>query len=176
VTAIIFRRFASVLSLVMLPFITLSACTWIEAPTDSAGSDQVALDPDHPLPPADCPVTIPNGRTPAGEEPSPYHFGNDAVVTALWPNGVVLVDFGMIELDGSLGLKWPWWREIRGQLTIEGYAHDDGSMTLSGEVPDGYGDSGFQPSGILFPSEGCWKVTARLEHESLTFVTWVQKR
>jgi hypothetical protein len=40
-------------------------------------------------------------------------------------------------------------------------------------VPDGYGDSGFQSSGITLPSEGCWQVTGRVGDASLTFVTLV---
>ena len=44
---------------------------------------------------------------------------------------------------------------------------------LMSRVPSGYGNNGFQASGVTFPSEGCWQVTGRTAHTSLTFVTCV---
>jgi hypothetical protein len=43
------------------------------------------------------------------------------------------------------------------------------------DVPDGYGDLGFQATGIHFPVEGCWKVTGTVGTTHLTFVTYVIK-
>jgi len=42
-------------------------------------------------------------------------------------------------------------------------------------VPCCYGDAGFQASGVIFPTEGCWQVTGRVGTASLTFVTVVLK-
>jgi hypothetical protein len=42
-------------------------------------------------------------------------------------------------------------------------------------VPDGYGETGFHPSGLRFPTPGCWEVTAKVGETSLTFVTLVVK-
>jgi hypothetical protein len=37
-----------------------------------------------------------------------------------------------------------------------------------------YGLTGFQPSALVFPTEGCWQVTGRVANKtSLTFVTLV---
>ena len=47
-------------------------------------------------------------------------------------------------------------------------------ITLRG-VPDGYGKTGFHPSGLIFPSAGCWEVTAKVGDARLTFVTLVVK-
>jgi hypothetical protein len=44
---------------------------------------------------------------------------------------------------------------------------------LRADVPDGYGTTGFQVSGLIFPTGGCWEVTGRLGDASLTFVTFV---
>jgi hypothetical protein len=41
------------------------------------------------------------------------------------------------------------------------------------DAPDGYGETGFHPSGLLFPSAGCGEVTAKVGEASLTFVTLV---
>lgn len=173
------RTHISLLSLVVA--LTLSGCAWIAPPTPAthqAGTDDLvtARLANHPQPPANCPVTHPNGRTPPGERSFPEHHGNDALITALWPNGVVVIDPGMVLPDGTLGMKWPWWRITPGKLTIEGRRVDDDAPPLDYDASDGYGDSGFQPSGLLFPTEGCWEVTGRVGDGSLTFVTWVQRR
>jgi hypothetical protein len=77
--------------------------------------------------------------------------------------------------DGWLGMKFPWWRAISGKLTIEGRRLDATAPALEADIPDGCGDTGFQASGIIFPSEGCWQVTGKVGETSLTFVTQVVK-
>ncbi|MDE3111597.1 MAG: hypothetical protein KGK34_01490 [Chloroflexota bacterium] len=42
-------------------------------------------------------------------------------------------------------------------------------------MPDGYGDTGFQASGVLFPTEGCWEITGAVGNSTLTFVTLVRR-
>jgi hypothetical protein len=44
---------------------------------------------------------------------------------------------------------------------------------LGSIVPDGYGEIGFQSSGIIFPTPGCWEITAQVGVSRLTFVTLV---
>lgn len=72
-------------------------------------------------------------------------------------------------------MKFPWWRGegVRGGLTIEGRRLDASAPLLEAQIPEGYGDTGFQASVIVFPTEGCWAVTARAGEASLTFVTLV---
>jgi hypothetical protein len=43
-------------------------------------------------------------------------------------------------------------------------------------VPDGYGATGFQASGVDFPTEGCRGITGALPSSSLRFVTFVIKK
>jgi hypothetical protein len=62
---------------------------------------------------------------------------------------------------------------VTGKLRIEGRRLDGPAPPLTADVPDGYGDAGFQASGIDFPTEGCWEVTGRVGSASLTFVTLV---
>jgi hypothetical protein len=128
------------------------------------------------LPP--CPVTTPNGSTPPGEQPSPDLHGNGQIWTGLWPEGKVVFKQdgpGHILPDGSLEMKWWWWRGINGQLTIEGRRLDAPAPPLQAEIPEGYGATGFQASGIIFSGEGCWEVTGRVGKAELTFVTLVVK-
>ena len=41
------------------------------------------------------------------------------------------------------------------------------------DVSEGYGSSGFQVTGIIFPTEGCWEISGQAGDEPLTFVTLV---
>jgi hypothetical protein len=122
-----------------------------------------------------CPVTAPNGSTPPGEHQSELNHGNGQLWTALWPEGTVVFrpnGPGEVRADGSLAMKFPWWRGdgVRGQLEIEGRLLDREGPDAYGEVPAGYGETGFQASGIVFSGVGCWEVTGRVGDAELTFV------
>lgn len=127
--------------------------------------------------PSACPVTIPNGSSPPSERPSPYYYGNGALYTVLWPRGEVSIRPQDVQPDGVLEMKSPWWRGPRvvGRLTIEGRRLDAPASPLQARIPDGYGDTGFQSTALLFPTEGCWEVTGRTGDANLTFVTLVTK-
>jgi len=64
---------------------------------------------------------------------------------------------------------------IRGLLKIEGHRLDSPAPTLRSHVPAGYGDLGFQATYLIFPTPGCWEVTAHIGTASVTFVTKVIK-
>ena len=126
-----------------------------------------------------CPVTHANGSSPSGERSSPNQHGNGKLWTVLWPNG--LIEFGPgrpghIGEDGALGMKFPWWRGegVRGSLRITGKRLDGEAASAFGDIPDGYGDTGFQASGIVFPTEGCWEITGSVGNVELTFVQYVR--
>lgn len=93
----------------------------------------------------------------------------------LWPGGKILIRPQQIDQDGYLVMKIPWYRGVRGKLTIEGRRLDGPAPSLQAGIPEGYHVAGFQPSGIGFATEGCWEVTGRLGDASLTFVTMVVK-
>ena len=126
----------------------------------------------------ECTPTAPNGSTPPGEVPSDTFFGNGELWTTLWEEGTVVFEpggAGEIRPDGSLAMKWPFVRgeAARGQLTVSGRRLDGPAATMTAEVPEGYGDIGFQATALVFPGPGCWEVTARSGEASLTFVTRV---
>lgn len=139
--------------------------------------------------PTTCPVTMANGSIPPGEESRPGNHGNGELWTELWPDGRVALGPENVRPDGALGTKWPWWRGVPGQLVIAGQRLDAEAPPLWAETPEGrrldppgtpppgirYGESppGFQAVEMVFPSEGCWEVTARAGEASLTFVTLV---
>ena len=123
-----------------------------------------------------CPVTLSNGETPPGEKPDPGFFGNGQLWTGLWPDGKVIFSPdgpGEIGADGSLTMKWFWWRGTVGKLSIEGRRLDGDSPLLGSIIQDGYGELGFQSTALVFPAAGCWTVTGRAGDGELTFVVQV---
>ncbi len=124
-----------------------------------------------------CPVTHPNGAR-FTASPAGGNHGNEVLVTALWPEGKVVFKpggAGFVLKDSSLSMKWPWWRKVSGRLVIEGRRLDGFAPPLRAGIPKGYGEIGFQATGLIFPAPGCWEVTGRVEDASLTFVTLVVK-
>jgi hypothetical protein len=68
-----------------------------------------------------CEVTLPNGETPPGEAAMPLYHGNGTLWTKLWPAGTVVFEPGgpgFVSEDGSLAMKFPWWRGSRGPLGL----------------------------------------------------------
>jgi hypothetical protein len=128
-----------------------------------------------------CPVTVPNGRHPPKN--AGFNHGNSSLWVALWPHGKLLA--GMfpdgssradIRPDGSIDAKLGWWHDVPGKLTIRGQRLDAPGPPLRADIPQGYGVSGFQATGVIFPTEGCWRVTGRAGEATLSFVTLVVKR
>jgi hypothetical protein len=122
-----------------------------------------------------CPVTLPNGSLPPGEQQGKGILGNNKLWTGLWPGGVVLARPDFVRPNGEVHMKWWWWRAVPGQpLTLTGHRLDGRVPDMRAEIPDGY-DSNFQATGLIFPTEGCWEVTGTAGDDSLTFVTLVVK-
>lgn len=125
-------------------------------------------------PAATCAVTLPNGDTPPGERPSPNHHGDGRLWTALPVGGVVIgLPDGHNPAGPPVATKWPWWRGVSGSMTIDGRRLDGPAPPLRSDVPPNYGDTGFQATGLVFPGEGCWRVTAHVAAEQLSFVVRV---
>jgi hypothetical protein len=106
-----------------------------------------------------CNVTQPNGVGRLG-------YGNEALSTYVFPRGTVVFwpgGSGSVETDGALGIKHPWQRTIRGYLTIEGRRLDRRASRLRADIPPpshGYGDFGGTPTHLIYPTPGCWEVSA----------------
>lgn len=132
-------------------------------------------------------VTTPNGSSPAkanaphasmndtDEMRSGWNHGNGTLWVYLQPGGYSWSD-GSVDKDGSLRLKFGWWRGIRGKFTVEGHRLDAPAAPLRYEIhADSYGDMGFMPSYLFFPTEGYWQITGHIGEKSLTFVIHVSK-
>ncbi len=74
--------------------------------------------------------------------------------------------------SGEEGNKMGWFRPAGAELEITGRRLDGEAPELTAEFPCCY-PTRFQASGLYFPTEGCWEVTARAEESVLTFVVWV---
>lgn len=128
-----------------------------------------------PASPKECSVTTPNGSAPPGEAPSGLHHGNGELWVVIAYGGRIVADESMIQPDGSVRVKFPWWRGVSGQLEIVGRRLDASSPRLQAGVPSGYGDIGFQSTAVFFPTEGCWEITGRVGNAELTFIVHVTK-
>ncbi len=128
-----------------------------------------------------CPATQPESVGPAGVDPGSFfgwgssHGNGKLWVGGLWPRGVIAAGPEFVHADGSIGMKFGWWRAAPGQLTISGRRLDGVAPPVRADIPSGYGSTGFQASGVSFPTEGCWEVTGRVGDTTLTFVTLVRK-
>lgn len=128
-----------------------------------------------------CPVTRPSGSYQTAGSGS-LNYGNQSLYTNLWPHGTLRAgklasggSYATVKADGSIYAKLGWWRSSPGTLTISGQRLDAPAPPLRADVPAGYGEAGFQPSGITFPSIGCWKVEGHLGSAALAFVVRVVK-
>ena len=129
-----------------------------------------------------CPVTIghPVPRTVWWRDllfGSVSAFGNGSLwVGGLWPDGVVIMTRDDVGPDGRLSMKFGWYRLTNGYLAITGRRLDAPAPPASGlTFPGDYGLTGFNASGVNFPTEGCWQVTGRVGRVALTFVAFVIK-
>jgi hypothetical protein len=132
-----------------------------------------------------CPVTTPNGSTPPGlrrrRPPGPQPldwYGNGALFTGLTPGGVFTPRPVDVEPDGSISTKWYWLAAgVDGSLIVQGRMRDSASAPLQVHRVNRGRLSGFNgatwATPITFPTEGCWKLTARVEDVSLSFVVRV---
>jgi hypothetical protein len=150
-------------------------------PSLVAAGQERRVPPPPPRTTVECEVTKPNGIAAGVEQPAPDSYGNREVSVGpfgLWPDGTVVFKPGgpgFVTRDGSLGMKFGWLRGVSGRLKITGRRLDAEAPPLRAEVPDGYGDRGFQATYVIFPTPGCWEVTGRVGDSSVTFVTKVVK-
>ena len=70
------------------------------------------------------------------------------------------------------GIKMGWFRPAGSELTITGRRIDAEAPPLEAHAPCCY-PTRFQATGLSFPAEGCWEVTARAAASELSFVVWV---
>lgn len=165
---------------------TLAGCGGGRSGTPTRAAPSTATTrPSGPVTLADaerCPVTRPSHVGPKGVSPDQFFgwgssYGNGKLwVGGLWPGGVIDAGPEFVDADGAVGMKFGWWRAVAGKLRITGRRLDAAAPPAQGFVPGGYGATGFQASGVTFPTEGCWQITGKVGMTTLTFVTFVVKQ
>ena len=103
--------------------------------------------------------------------PGNFLYGNDALIVVLPNDGTFHPSDP--ERGPTGGVKLGWWRLAHGDLTITTRRLDAPSTPLPAHVPSGYGDVGFQATGVNFPAAGCWEVVGVVGGHTLTFVVAV---
>jgi hypothetical protein len=132
-----------------------------------------------------CPVSLPN----LDQSPAEYYISTESgygnpegtLFIGLWPGGKVLFfpdGPGQITSQG-LAMKFWFYRTVPGDVVFSGTRLDAPAPpfpeTVLGGPGDGYGETGFHPAGLVFPIEGCWRVTASVAGHKMTFVALVVK-
>jgi hypothetical protein len=123
-----------------------------------------------------CPMTSPNlqGRLFPGAE---GNHGNAGLST--WATSPVVFKPGgpgCVAPDGSLLIKWPWWRGIRGQLAVTGRSLDGlPGVVRAAYVP--YGETGFQSTAMVFPGAAAGRSPGRsVQRASRSSFSWRKLR
>lgn len=121
-----------------------------------------------PLVSGGCRPTQPNG---AGITPeSGVNHGNRNLLVSLPSHGRLRPARGDVTPAGAIEAKFGWYRRTPGRLRITGVSVDRARRKIKAHVMHGYGPSGFQPSVLVFPKPGCYRITGRVSNVSLTFV------
>ena len=82
----------------------------------------------------------------------------------------------IVNPDGSIYAKLGWWRGVPGVISITGRRLDRSAPPLRVSLHRAsYPATGFIPSGLTFPTIGCWRVIASQGVGRLTFVVLVTK-
>ena len=117
---------------------------------------------------ASCTITHPPGGI----------YGNDSLQAALPTNGrfvFVPNGAGFTDRDGAMGIKFAWFRLKPGTLYVGGRRLDGEAAPARAYMSDGYGDEGFQPVYLVFPTPGCWEITGGVGEARLSFVLRVER-
>jgi len=131
-----------------------------------------------------CDVTVPNGVVAGTTEPQGGSYGNALLSVGpfgLWAAGTIVFKpggAGFVLPDGALNMKFGWMRAIPGKLNVSGRRIDSEAPALRSDIPCCYDPTGFQASALIFPTPGCWEVSALIgdrQDSKLTFVTKVVK-
>jgi hypothetical protein len=115
--------------------------------------------------PTTCPVTRPGGGL---HENASLSVGLSGKYV-FRPGGQ-----GFVDSDGALGIKVLWTRKLRGSLNVGGKRLDGSAPPARAYIND-LGETGIQPSYLLFPTPGCWQITGQVGDAKLTFVVLVEK-
>ena len=70
-------------------------------------------------------------------------------------------------------IKVGWFRPAGAELIVTGQRLDGEAPPLEVEASCCY-PTRFQASGLYFPTEGCWEITAKAADKELSFMVWIE--
>jgi hypothetical protein len=138
-----------------------------------------------------CTPTLPNGTQPPPEvvyspafsdgrlaeayragrtKPDKHFHGNGEIWTTLSSDGRYVMSRSRLAADGTIGFKMLWYLAHPGPMTLSARRLDATAAAAVTSVGDALGEPRFHSSGVVFPSAGCWEVSARTRGSTLTFV------
>lgn len=173
-------KYATLYAILMLLAICLAACTGTSNTTGSLPSTTSPPSASfaEPSPTPACPVTKPKWLKPSedsavsGSPDYGYYFGNEdrsILASAWWWEEAKEYHLRSNEEGNKVG----WFRPAGAALEITGERIDAPAPPLKADVPCCY-PTRFQATGLVFPIDGCWRMTARAEESELSFVIWVE--
>lgn len=124
-----------------------------------------------------CPVTEPAWAKPpedaavSGAPAYGYYFVN--ADRSMWASAWWAEQEEAYLLAGEPGVKVGWFRPAGATLEITGQRLDAVAPPLEAHIPCCY-PTRFQATGLTFPAEGCWQVSAQAAESALSFVVWVE--
>jgi len=126
-----------------------------------------------------CPVTLPNASRPP-DQPRSSWYGNGLLWAGVGADGIYAVDQDDVGADGSIGNKLLWVTTPRwSRPTISGERLDADAPPLRVLRVNQGSFAGAPPSymsPVSFPTAGCWRLTARVDDVSLSYVVEVVVR
>ncbi len=163
------------LPLSVLAGLILTGCTAVNTMDSAAAPPTPGATPTESAPA--CPVTEPVWAKPpddaAVQNPPEYghYFVNEdrSMWASAWWAGQATDPLRA----GEEGIKVGWFRPAGAALEITGQRIDAQAPPLKAHVPCCY-PTRFQATGLIFPAEGCWEVTARAADRELSFIVWVE--
>ena len=97
----------------------------------------------------------------------PWYVNDNRTIWVGWGSGPPWVK--------GMNKKVMWIKPRDTYLKISGRRLDADAGPLGRPGMGDYSSSGFHPTSLFFPTEGCWEVTGEAGDASLTFVTLVGK-
>ncbi len=151
----------------------ISACGAASAATPDVPTPVPLTDANAALQPepttSDCPVT-PTIFAEPPDDPNADPFGSGPwIINAAHTMWVSLVGW----TAGPDGNKVLWLRPAGTQLEVTGQRLDGDSEPLEADIPDGY-YTDFQVLGLMFPTAGCWQISATAGENRQEFVVLIQ--
>jgi LysM repeat protein len=119
-----------------------------------------------------CPVTQANGSLPPGTQTSEnqevMNYGNGELWTIVPPDGKIHMLPDNQLPNGSFALNWPWWKRTDAHFSFEGHRLEAEAAELIVEMSEPFYN--LTSPTLIFPTTGCWEITARAGEASLTLV------